>query len=119
MSITALVKQYVTLSGDQESELIYATNDLEDSPATTEVVTLLATDNTIEVPDVEGFTIHGVVIVPPTANDIEIVLKGSSGDVGVTLSAVNVSVFQFGSTPPASIVLTVDEELVGLRLVWF
>ena len=119
MSITALVKQYVSFSGDQDSDLIYATLGLEDSPAFQEVMTLIAAANTIVVPDVEGLTVHGVVIVPPTANDIEIVLKGSALDTGITLSAVNASVFQFGSTPPASIVLECADELVGLRLVWF
>lgn len=119
MSITALVKNYVSFSGDQQSELIYATADLEDSPCLQEVFTLDAIANEIDVPDVEGLTVHGVVIVPPASNDIEIILKGSALDTGITLSAVNASVFQFGSTPPISIFLEVDEELVGLRLIWF
>lgn len=119
MSISVTVTNYIKFSGDQESELVFATPELEDSPAQQQIVTLAAGDNTITLPDVEGFTVHGLAIVPPEANDVEIVLMGAVSDTGIDLSETNVSVFQFSSTLPASIVLNASDELVGLRLVWF
>lgn len=119
MSITATVTQHIVFSGDQLSELIWNSGELADSPCLQELITLAIGDNTIDVPSVEDFTVHGVALVPPSANTIEPVLKGAAADTGITISASGVSVVQLGATPPASIVLEVDEELVGLRLVWF
>jgi hypothetical protein len=118
MSVTASCTSYLVFSDDQESELVYASGPLEDSPYAQEVVTLDIGDNSISVPDVDGFTVHGVVIVPPTANDVEMTLKGNAADIGILLSANFASVIHFG-TPPATIGLSVAEEVVGVRLVWF
>ncbi len=119
MSITAVVKNYVKFSGDQESELIFGSNSLADSPAMQELATLAIGNNTITVPDVEDFTVHGVIIIPPAANTEQPTIKGVNGDTGFALSASQVSVLQFGDTVPASFVLNVAAEIVGLRLVWF
>lgn len=119
MSITAGATNYIRFSGDQASELIYATGALADSPAMQELATLAIGNNTITVPDTDDFTVHGVVIIPPSANDIDPTLKGVNGDTGISLSAVHASVIQFGETVPASFVLNVSAEVVGLRLVWF
>jgi hypothetical protein len=118
VSITATVKNYISFAGDQESDLVYDSGELADSPAMQELKNLIAGDNEILLPDVEDFTVHGFAIIPPTANEIEPVLKGAALDTGVALSASNVSVFMFGSTLPASIFLEVDDAL-SVRLVWF
>ncbi len=119
MSITALVTNYIKFSGDQESELAWSSGDLEDSPAIQELHSLTSGNNTLTVPDVEDFTIHGVAIVPPAGNIIEITLKGASGDTGISLSETGVSLLRFPSTPPTEIVLNVSDDLAGMRLVWF
>lgn len=119
MSITAVVTNYIRFSGDQDSELIYASGSLADSPCMNQLVNLTTGNNEIEVPEIDDFTVHGVVIIPPAANVIEPVLKGVAGDTGISLSSVNASVFQFGAEPPTSFFLEVDDDLVGLRLVWF
>lgn len=119
MSITAVVRQFIHYTGDQESELIWASGNLEDSPCLNQLVSLTTGDNEITVPDVDDFTVHGVAIVPPAANVVEPILKGVAADTGITLSASFVSVFQFGATLPASIWFEVDDDLTGLRLVWF
>ena len=119
MSITAVAKNYIKFTGDQDSELIYDSGNLTDSPCMNQLVNLLTGDNEIELPDVDDFVVHGVAIVPPAANDIEPILKGAAVDTGIALSSSNVSVFQFGATPPASVWFEVDEDLSGLRLVWF
>ena len=119
MSVIASVKNYVTFTGDQENELVFASGSLTDSPCIQELVTLASGDNTIDVPSVNDFTVHGLAIVPPTLNVVEPVLKGVNGDTGISLSATQVSVLQFGATPPASIVLNASVEVAGFRLIWF
>lgn len=119
MSITALVKNYINLTGDLENELVFSSGDLVDSLYMQELATLAIGANTVTLPSATDFTLHGLAIVPPSANANEITLKGVSGDTGITLSATQVSVVQFGATPPASIVLTVAAEIVGVRLIWF
>lgn len=119
MSITAVLKNYVKFSGDQESELVYTSGDLTDSPCIQELVSLSIGNNTVNIPDVDAFTVHGLAIVPPSLNAVEPILKGVGGDTGITLSATQVSVVMLGSTPPASIVINVAAEVIGLRLIWF
>lgn len=119
MSITAVVKNYVKFSGDQESDLIFNSGSLADSPAMQELASLTTGNNTITVPDVDDFTVHGVVIIPPDANTIQPTIKGVNGDTGFALSESEVSVIQFGTTVPASFVLNVSEDVAGFRLVWF
>ena len=119
MSITADVTNYIKFSGDQESEVIYGSGLLADSPSLQELVTLAIGNNTITVPDVDDFTVHGVALVPPAANDEQPTIKGASGDTGIALSASKVSLLQFGDTVPTVLILSVTAEIVGLRLVWF
>ena len=119
MSITALVKNYIDLTGDLENQLVYSSGDLADSLYQQELATLAIGANTVTLPSATGFTVHGLAIVPPSLNEEEITLKGVSGDTGIALSATQVSVVQFGATPPASIVLTVAAEIIGVRLIWF
>lgn len=119
MSITANVTNHFVFSGDQSTELIYNSGGLEDSPCLQGLTTLAIGNNSISVPDVTDFTVHGLAIVPPESNVVEITLKGVNGDTGIALSESKVSVLNFGATPPATIVLNVAAELVGLRLVWF
>ena len=119
MSITALVKNYINLTGDLENELIFSSGDLATSLYSQELATLAIGANTVTLPSATGFTVHGLAIVPPSLNAEEIILKGVSGDTGITLSATQASIVQFGATPPASIVLTVTAEVIGVRLIWF
>jgi hypothetical protein len=119
VSISALVRNYISFSGDQESDLIFATSELEDSPAQQQVVTLSIGANTITLPDVDGFTVHGLVIVPPATDAGLVTLKGVAGDTGILLSSTGASVIQFGETLPASIVLSAAAEVNGWRLIWF
>lgn len=119
MSIVATVRQYIQFSGDQEFDVILATPELADSPALQELVTLAIGNNTIDVPDVDDFTVHGVALIPPTANDTQPTLKGATGDTGIALSASQVSLLQFGDDVPTELILSVTAEIVGLRLVWF
>lgn len=119
MSTTARVINYVNFTGDLTQEIPYDSGDMPDSPASQEVVGLVTGNNTITLPDVEGFTLHGLAIVPPSLNEVELTFKGVSGDTGILLSATRVSVIQFGETLPASIVLSAPEDVDGFRLIWF
>ena len=120
MSITAVVRNYVNFAGDQENNLVYSSGELADSPAIQELLALSSGDNVITVPDIDDFTVHGIAIVPPALNTVEPVLKAETTDAtGITLSATQVSIFQFGTTPPSEIVLVASTNAAGFRLVWF
>ena len=119
MSTTASIKNYVNFTGDLDQEVILDSGSLTDSVAIQNLISLDSGNNEITVPDVEDYTVHGVVIVPPALNEVEPVIKGVAGDTGITLSATQASVWQFGATPPASIVISVAEAVAGFRLIWF
>lgn len=119
MSITAVVRNYVAFSGDEEADLPFASDELADSPAMQEVKALTTGNNSITVPAITGFTTHGVVIIPPDGNAVEPTLKGVNGDTGIKLAADKVSVIPFGAVPPATIVLNVASNVNGFRLIWF
>jgi len=119
MSTIAVNTNYVKFSGDVNQEFILTTDGLLASPAKADLISLAIGANTITVPAITGFTVHGVVIVPSDSNTEEPTLKGVSGDTGFKLSASRASVIQFGATPPASIVLTSLTVAVGFRLIWF
>jgi hypothetical protein len=119
VSTTANVKNYVRFSGDQDSELLYSSGDLYNSPAMSELVSLAIGDNEIEVPNVDDFVVHGVVIQPPSSNSEGITLMGAGGDTGIPISASLPTILQFGDTAPASIYLSVAAEVTGLRVIWF
>ena len=119
MSTTAVVTNYVAFTGDLNQEYILPTGELADSPAMTSVIALASGANTITPPDVDGFTLHGLVIVPPDGNIVELTLKGVSGDTGIALSSSRVTILSFGATPPATLVLTAGSAVDGFRLIWF
>lgn len=119
MSITANIRNYIQFSGDQDSEIVNGSGDLLNSPAMVELVTLNTGDNELPVPSIDGFTVHGVVIEPPDYNLEGMTLKGAALDTGIALSASLPTILQFGATPPASIFVSVEDNVVGLRLVWF
>lgn len=118
MSVTAVVTNYVKFSGDQQNEIVISSGELINSPAIQELVSLVTGNNTVTVPDVEDFVTHGLEIIPPELNDVEITLKGVNADTGITLSASQATVLQFGSAPPSNIVLNVSDD-VAVRLIWF
>lgn len=119
MSITAVAKVYIKFDGDQASEVIYSTEALSDSPNLSDLRTLAIGNNEIIVPEVDDFTVHGVLLVPPVANTDQLTLKGVVGDTGIQISANQPTLLQFGDTIPASLFVSVAAEVVGLRLIWF
>jgi len=119
VSITAVVRNYITFTGDQDSELIYNSGSLADSPAMSELANLTTGNNTITVPVVDDFVVHGVVILPPSGNTVQPTVKGIAADTGFAISESQASVIQFGTDVPVSFVLNVSADIDGLRLVWF
>lgn len=118
MSITATVKNYIHFEGDQESEVILGSGPLINSADVQQLTTLAIGDNILTVPAVVGFVAHGVAIIPPHANVIEMLLKGDAADIGLLLSASQASVIHLGANQ-ATLILNVVTSIVGLRLVWF
>ncbi len=119
MATEAVVTNYINFSGDFVAENIYASGNLDDSPAMSQVVSLSSGNNVVSVPAVDGFTVHGVAIIPPNPNTEEVTVKGTNADTGITLAAGQASIIQFGTTPPESIVLAASTTVDGFRLVWF
>lgn len=119
MSVTATVTSYVKFGGDQESDLIFTSGSLANSPAISELVNIIAGDTMRDVPSIEDFVVHGLMIIPPSGNIVETILKGDLADIGIRLSASQTSVIHFGAAVPSTIVLTAGDIIAGLRLVWF
>jgi hypothetical protein len=71
-----------------------------------------AGDNTLDVPlDAVALT-----LVPPASNAAVLTLKGSSGDTGIVLHATHPS--SIAIDPLAPIILNVDIDVEGVRLIW-
>jgi hypothetical protein len=81
----------------------------------------LVGDNTYDSPAFDGFVVHGVIIIPPTPNVNEFLLKGDIGDIGLHISASQATVIHFGADFIGSLILENigAENIIGLRLVWF
>jgi hypothetical protein len=76
-------------------------------------VNLTSGNNTINVPS--GAT--GLTIVMPTANTVQVTLKGVNGDTGIPLNLTDPS--SIGILPTlTSLVLNAASALTGLRLIW-
>lgn len=121
MSITARVRQYITFSGDVDNEYIFDTGTLPNSPGVVEMRQLTIGDNVFTLPDaINDVVVHGVALIPPNGNTVEILLKGDETDtLGIPLSLQQATVIQFGAVLPIDIVLEVDDEVNGFRLIWF
>lgn len=106
----------VEFTGDVKSRQVFAPADNAASPAGSDVYTLAAGANTITVPG-GGATVKGAIIIPPATNTQSLILKGVTGDTGVTLSKTDPTMLSF-ETAPASFVLTAGSTITGLRIVW-
>jgi hypothetical protein len=72
-------------------------------------LTLLSGDNTITVPTWAA----GVLIIVPTTNDVELTLKGASGDTGIPISAEEPTLLPFRVTPPSSFIINAASDTLS------
>lgn len=85
------------------------------SPIYPQSMTLASGFNSITVPTKAG----GVVLVPPAGNTNSLVLKGITGDTGVTLSKTAPTMLSFDTTPPSTIGITAGASTSDFRCYWF
>lgn len=115
MTTTSTRKIVIAFSGDVILQQSFPSAENEDSPADIDIITLAAGANTITVPG-GGSTVKGVTIIPPELNEFSITLKGVTGDTGIVISPVDPT--SIGLDGVTSFVLTAEDEIVGVRLIW-
>lgn len=106
----------ITFAGDFVASDSFSAANNAASPGSATLHTLSSGANTITVPT-GGATVKGATIIPPAANAQSIILKGVTGDTGVTLSNTDPTSIAF-ETAPANFVLTAGGTITGLRIVW-
>lgn len=84
------------------------------APGAISELNLVLGDNTITVP---AGTVKGATIIPPSGNTASIILKGVTGDTGITLSKTDPTSIAF-ETAPATFLLVAGGSITGLRIIW-
>jgi len=79
-------------------------------------LTLSSGNNTVTVPT--GASL--VLLVPPTGNTTQVILKGVNGDTGISVSRATPFFFLLDTTsPPSSFVLNAAGSISGYTVVFF
>lgn len=87
---------------------------------TVQPLNLTSGNNTINATNCPAISnAAGVAICPPSGNGVTISLKGISADTGIPISIAAPTVLQFSAAPPSSFVLTTNNPITALLLVWF
>lgn len=88
----------------------FAAADFAPSPADNREISLVAGNNTIDIP----LSAVGITIVPPSDNDETITLKGENADTGIVLSSTDPT--SLGVDTIDHIVLNVTDD-VDVRII--
>jgi len=116
MAISAVRQIQVVLAGDLTETMQFPAVQNSTSPASDVEYLLASGVNTITVP-AGGSSVKAMTIRPPALNTFTITLKGVSGDTGIPLSKLDPTSIAF-DTAPATIVLTTNGIISGLRILW-
>jgi hypothetical protein len=108
--------QTLTFTGDVSATQVNSAGQNPNSPAVSELKSLVAGANTITPPS-GGSTPCAVTIIPPAGNVIALTLKGIAGDTGIALHLTDPSTIALAGGV-ASFVLNVTSAMTGLRLIW-
>jgi hypothetical protein len=109
-------QETITFTGDVPASLLFSAAANPTSPASIDIYSLAAGNNTITLPT-GGSTPKAAVILPPVGNAQTITLKGVAGDTGILINKLDPTTITF-DTPPANFVLTAGGIITGLRIVW-
>lgn len=115
--VTGNRQEVVTFVGDIPASMTFPAASNATSPASVDIFTLAAGNNTITLPT-GGSTPRAAIILPPVANAQTITLKGVAGDTGILLNKLDPTVVTFDAPPPANFVLTAGGIITGLRICW-
>ena len=116
MAITASYTLNLALSGDQVLNLAFVSAANAGSPFQEQLITTINGANTLTAP-LGGSTPVGLIIIPPAANAITMILKGVTGDTGVPLHLTNPFITSLATTF-VSCVITTNAIMTGLRIIW-
>lgn len=117
MATTANRSITLTYTGDLDgSEELEAADNVDQSPAQVQLVTLAMGDNVIAKPG-GGSTTVALTIKKPADNEAVIKLKGDAADVGVTLHKTDPDSISIDAEVD-SVILNAAAEIVGVRLYW-
>jgi hypothetical protein len=117
MSVTASRTVQVLFSGDVTDQVIQSAADNPTAFGKIDFISLASGDNLISVPSVTGFTIVGVMIIPPSGNTNLLKLKGSTTDTGTALHKTDPTSLAFDTTT-TSFYLNAATTTNGVRMVW-
>jgi len=117
MSVNAARTITINLTGDFIADKIFAAAQNAVSPGAVTIHELVIGANTIVVPLATGVTVKGATIIPPSTNVQSLILKGVTGDTGITLSKTDPTSIAF-ETAPVNFVLTAGGTVSGLRIIW-
>lgn len=117
MAVRATRNVNIVLSGDVSANLDFpaATNLV--SPGSVTIQDLVAGANTITVPSATDITVTSVTIVPPTDNEESILLKGVTGDTGISIHPTDPTTIALADGV-TSFVLTAGDAIAGVRFAW-
>lgn len=117
---TVLLQVVFNLTGSNPTPSVDAEMFNPQSPCSPQVLSLTSGNNTMSATNCPALaTAGGVVIMPPQTNANTLILKGASGDTGVTIAPAAPTVWTFTpGTPPTSFVINVSNATV-LDLIWF
>lgn len=111
--------QILLSGGVLDGNIIQSALPNELSPGKLELITLSDGNNTIETPAIPDVTLPtALTIIPPSANEVPITLKGVNGDTGIELNLVDPTTIAL-SEDFVSLVLHADgEDIEGVQLIW-
>lgn len=118
MAVTASRVITIEFTGDVKAANSFQAANNVLSPGQVEIKTLSVGNNTITPPNITSVsTPKCCTIIPPSANAIDITLKGVAGDTGIVLHNTDPTSIALDS-PSTTFVLSVGTQVDGVRLVW-
>jgi hypothetical protein len=117
VAVTSNQTVTATFSGDFQASIPFSAAANAASPGMIQLFTLSSGNNTITLPT-GGSTVKAALIIPPSGNTLDLILKGVGGDTGITVSKTDPTLVSFGTPPPANFVLNASGTVTGLRIVW-
>lgn len=117
MATTSSRNLQITFSGDVVVQVIKSASDNLVSPGEQQYLNLTTGNNTITVPTAGSTVPTAVTIIPPSANTVDIILKGVNGDTGIQIHDTDPFVLSLDSAV-ASFVLNAASGVTGMQLIW-
>lgn len=116
MSVTSNHSFLIQYSGDIQLSDTFLGLSNSASPGQQEIKDFNTGANTIQPPVAGLSTVTGVLIIPPAANTQTLILKGNSGDIGVTIAKTEPTYIALGNAN--SFVINASGIVAGVRFIW-